>query len=147
VSFSDIVLPDRGKRPDDVVREGPEPHEHERRKRDEPRRFDPEKRDDEPGETGDDQPQLHVRETPGVEVAPDQTGTNCVIAPMIVIQIHPANRRWRWASRPSPGTAFRCKPIPTPIPATRKASPTTKCRNGTVIGAVGPSRCFPESRP
>jgi len=47
------------------VREGPEPHEHERRKRDEPRRFDPEKRDDEPGETGDDQPQLHVRETPG----------------------------------------------------------------------------------
>jgi len=33
---------------------------------------------------------------------------------MIVIQIHPANRRWRWASRPSPGTAFRCKPIPTP---------------------------------
>jgi len=67
VSFSDIVLPDRGKRPDDVVREGPEPHEHERRKRDEPRRFDPEKRDDEPGETGDDQPQLHVRETPGVE--------------------------------------------------------------------------------
>jgi len=49
-------------------------------------------------------------------VAPDQTGTNCVIAPMIVIQIHPANRRWRWASRPSPGTAFRCKPIPTRFP-------------------------------
>jgi len=80
-------------------------------------------------------------------VAPDQTGTNCVIAPMIVIQIHPANRRWRWASRPSPGTAFRCKPIPTPIPATRKASPTTKCRNGTVIGGCWSVSMFPGIAP
>lgn len=80
-------------------------------------------------------------------VSPDHTGTNWVIAPMMVIQIQPANRRWTCASEPNPGITPVTEPIPTSAPQTRNPRLTRKCRNGIVIGGCWSVSIFPGIAP